>query len=180
MTQAFKPNDALEAKVTLALSSGFDVVGSELTEFYDNAYSCQQLGATLWDADADPMAGPVSRESFLLCFQAIHLLFTRPGTFEFYLGVFRAIWGEDVDVEFVVPAPGKLEIDIEALAVSEDLFMARSIVDNAYVYDEVVDDNGDNIVFQVPTGIQTQQEVDALMKELYPAGLWVETTLTIS
>ena len=58
-------------------------------------------------------------------------------------------------------------------------FLSRSIVDNAYVYDEVVDHSGDFIAFQGVLGIKTQPELDALMIELHPDGIFVEAELEI-
>lgn len=179
MSQAFKETDTVEAKVTATIAPMLTLIGNGLTNFHEQVYEAQGIGEMLYDSGRDPMARAVSRQTYLQSYAAIHQLFTRPGTAEFYLSVFRAIWGDDVEVEFTVPAPGKLEINIEALEASQELFMARRIVDSAYVYDEVIDEEGDNIVFQVPTGIRSQHEIDILMKELYPAGLWVETTLTI-
>ena len=178
--QAFKETDEIEKKVRDILLPLLTVTSNEKTEMYNGAYTAYPLGDVLYDLMRSPLARNMSKESFRTSFFAIHELFTRPGTFEFYMDVFRAVFGDDVDVEFTVPAPGKLLINVEALDIVNDLFMARSIVDNQYVQDEVIDEVGDNIVFQGTQGLKTQREVEALIYELYPAGLWVQTTLVIT
>jgi hypothetical protein len=175
----FKPTDAIEQKVYDAFYPLMAILEGDKDSFYAGAYEAYPLGDVLYDT-GHPLTGIVSRETFRASYPAIHELFTRSGPFEFYLTVFRAIWGNDVQVEFIVPSPGVLQINIEALAIQQDFFMARRIVDNAYVYDEVIDDDGDNIVFQTPSGIKTQDEVNKFMRELHPDGLYVETTLELT
>src|SRR5690606_13222941 len=100
-----------------------------------------------------PLVGVITRETFRSSFFAIHQLFTRPGTFEFYLDVFRAVWGDDVEVEFSIPQSGVLQINIEALDVQLSIAAARRIVNNSYVYDEIIlqggDYDGNNLAFQI-------------------------------
>lgn len=178
--QAFKQNDVVEKKVTDAFLTFPNLREANLNEFYEGAYDCFLLGDVLFALKRDPMAGVVTQETFRSSFFAIHQLFTRPGTFEFYLEVFRAVWGNDVAVQFVVPEPGKLLINVEALTIQLEDWLVRRIEDGVYVYEELIDEEGDNIVFQGTQGIKTQSEAEALVNELYPAGLWVETTLIIA
>lgn len=151
----------------------------DLQEFYDNAFYSWLLGGILWDEKRSPLATVINRDAFVQAFGAIHNALNNPGTFEYYLEIFRVIWGNDVEVDFEVPAPGKLLINIEAQSVALYNFVARNIVDNVYVFDEVVTDEGDNIVFQTEIGVKTQSEVDALMRELKPTHIWTEATLSL-
>jgi len=175
----FKPNDPIEQKFSLIPSPLTSLISSESTIFFDNAFICFLLGDVLFNLRRDPLVAVVNQEVYRSSFPAIHELFTRPGTFEFYMDVFRAVWGDDVDVEFVIPSPGVLEININALGIRLDGFSARRIEDNAYVYEEVVDHEGDTILFQGTQGLRTQREAEGLVNELHPAGVIVETTLTI-
>lgn len=177
--QLFKQNDDRDQKVKAAVEPIFSEIDSSRDDFYDGAWTASPLGDVLYQLSRDPTAGVVTQDTFRQAFPAIHEIFSRPGTFEFYLEVFRAIWGQDVEVEFEVPDPGELLINIEALTAQQDDWIARSIVDNKYVFDEIVDHEGDNIAFQTRQGIKTQKEVDALILEIYPAGVWVQTTLVI-
>ena len=177
--QAFKDNDLIEPKVRDAILPFLNLRDSELDEFFLGAYECYVLGDVMY-LTGHPMSGVIPQDVFRMSFPSIHQLFTRPGTFEFYLDVFRAVWGEDVAITFTVPAPGKLEIDIAALTVTPYTALFREIVDNAYVFTEWVDHVGDNIIFQGSQGIKTQAEAEALVNEFRPAGIWAVTTLTIT
>lgn len=181
MLQAFKQNDAKEKKVTDAFLSLLDLISVETDKFYTGAYEAAPLGDVLFELDRSPMSGVVDKDTFRKSFFALHNIFTRPGTLEFYMDVFRAVWGADVDVTFTIPAAGKLEIEIDALSAQLDDFIARTIVDNEYIYDEVIEtDTGDNIAFQGTQGLRTQDQAEKLIFELYPAGIYTTITLTIS
>jgi hypothetical protein len=82
-------------------------------------------------------------------------------------------------VDFTVPAPGKLNIDIEAAGVELADFISRYIEDNTYLFDEVIDDEGDNIVFQSVKGFQSQYELEQMLFEMVPAGIFTTISLTI-
>jgi hypothetical protein len=75
--------------------------------------------------------------------------------------------------------PGKLNIDITASGVQISDFISREIVNNEYVFDEVIDDEGDNIVFQGVKGFETQYELEQMLFEMVPAGIYTEITLTL-
>ncbi len=175
--QQFKETDTVEARVTQCFVPTLDTLGDSLDDFFVGAWEAYPLGEVLYDTARSPMAGPVTRQVFRTSFFAIHDLFTRPGTFEFYMDVFKAIWGDDVVVDFVVPDPGELEINIEALQVEDYEALARRVEDNVYVFDEIVDEDGDNLIFRDTKGIKTQPEIDQLMTEIAPAGIFCTTTL---
>jgi hypothetical protein len=178
--QPFKQNDLIEQKVKDAFISILTLLGGDRDTFYEGSYTSYALGDLIYDLGASPLVGPITQDIFRTSFFIIHDFFTRPGTFEFYLQVFRAVWGDDVDVEFLVPAPGKLLINIHALSVSVDDLLARRIDNNVYFYDEVLDHEDNIISVQGKKGIKTQSEADALIRELHPAGLWVVLTLDIT
>ncbi len=177
--QAFKGNDTLEARVTAALIDMLEVVDGVRDQFFDNAYTAQPLGDVL-AATGEPIASAIPLEVFRASFPEIHQLYTRPGTFEFYLELFRKIWGESVTVEFTVSAPGKLKIEIDALSIQLNLALARVIEENVYVNYEIVDEDGDNLIFQGTQGLQTLRQAQSIINELCPAGIWREVVLSIS
>lgn len=178
--QAFKENDTKEVRVRDVALPTLELLGSVRDEMYAGAYECFKLGDVFINLNCAPLANAIPAEAFRKSFFAIFEYFTRPGTFEFYMTVFKAIFGDDVAVEFIVPEEGHLQINIEALTVQLDFALARRIVSNAYVYDEIMTGAGDNLMFQGTTGLKTQSEIDALMAELVPAGVFSETTLTLS
>lgn len=178
--QAFKENDQKESRVASCFNSVLDLTSFNRTEFFDGAYSSHGLGRVLFNLNASPMASVVDLNNFLEAYPAFHELFTRPGTFEFYIQVIRSVWGEQVGIEFIIPSPGILQINIDALDVVTANFSSRSIENNVYVYDNIVDHVGDSIVFQTSQGIKTQTEAERMMRELHPQGVFVETNLIIT
>jgi len=142
--QPFNANDAHEARFR-ALAPALEPTSAALDAFYAGAYTAEPLGVVLHRLNRSPLTRILTEETFRKSFASIHEFFTRPGTFEFYLSLFRTISGEDVDVTFTVPAPGQLEIDIEILSALQEGFLAREIVDNEYVNSEVVTTEIENV-----------------------------------
>lgn len=177
--KAFKETDLVEKKVRDIALPLLNILSGDRTQFFNEGYVAYPLGDVLFDLRRDPLAGVITKEVYRISFPAIHDLFTRSGTFEFYMDVFRSIWGENVEVVFTIPSPGVLQINVEALDSQTELFMARRVENDVYFFDEVMDHEGDNLVFQGTQGIKTQGEIDALINELHPAGVYVETTLVI-
>lgn len=177
--QRFKENDEEEKRYIEALLPIFDEIGDGLDSFYNGAFEAYDLGDILYELDRDPMSGVITQEIFRASFPAIHELFTQPGPFEFYLTVFRAIWGEDVEIVFTIPQPGVLLINAEVLDVETYDLIAREVVNNVYEYSELVDHDGDKILVRGMKGIKTQSEINALMNEITPDGIYVQTTLSL-
>lgn len=178
--QKFKPNDLTEQKVIDAVDPLLVSLGASRDQFYEEANLCAKLGEVLYDLMRDPMAGSMDRETYINSFPAIHQLFTRPATFDFYLDVFQAIWGDDVDVEFIIPSAGKLTINIGALGTDLQSLEARRIEDNAYVYETIQETASEqDILLQIPKGLKTQAETDALVREINAAGIIVDTNLVL-
>lgn len=178
MPQYFK-GDETEIKYYL---SG-ETLGSDLSlqkdEFFDDAFECFILGEVLWDNEFSPLVNAIPREIFREAFASIFDSFVAAGSFEGYLNIFRKIFGADVDVTFTVPAPGKLEIQIEAAQVELTNFITRYILNNQYNFDNIVDEVGDQIVFQTIKGFETQAELETMLFELVPVGVYTTVTLTI-
>lgn len=147
--------------------------------FFDGAYETYPLGDLLYDERRAPLANAIPRDIFRESFYTLFEQFQEAGSAESYLYVFRKIFGDEVEVEFVVPAPGKLTINIQALGFEISDFVARYIQDNAYVYDNIVDFDGNQIVFQTIKGFQSQAELEAMLFEMVPAGIFTEIHLTV-
>ena len=178
MPQFFK-GDAEERRY---YNSGQPIMSDLSTQkdlFFDDAYACFILGELLYDTNRAPLANAIRRDIFRESFSTIFDAFLLAGSFEAYLTVFRKIFGDDVDVEFTVPAPGKLQIDIVAAGFELSDFLARRIEANTYVYDEVIDDEGDNIAFQSVKGFTSQYELEQMLFEMVPDGIYTEITLAV-
>ncbi len=178
--QRFKENDATElAVINLALPT-LEVLGVDRDTFLAEAFATWLLGDVLYDENRDPLVDVITREVYRSSYPAIHDLFTRPGTFEFYLDLFRKIYTNDVDVEFEIPSPGVLNIEVSALTIDESYLTAREIVDDAYVYSHLVtSDFNDPIMAVGVRGIKTQNEMDSLMNEISAYGVFTSVNLII-
>lgn len=153
-------------------------LGVDHDTFFDEAFASYLLGDVLWNLDRDPLVGVVTKEVFRSSFPAIHELFTRPGTFEFYLSVFRKIFSADVDIEFEIPGPGQLVINVSAITYENFGILTREIVDDVYVYSNLVtSDLNEPIVGQGVVGIKTQAEMEGLISEISAYGVYTEINL---
>ncbi len=178
--QNFK-GDAEELKYIASGNPLMDMVSLAKDEFFDGAYSCGPLGDLLHDINRSPLANAIALDIFRGSFNTIYEAFRSSGTFESYLTVFRDIFGDDVGVTFTVPAPGKLQIDIVAQDLVEDLFVERHIAFESYLYDHVIwyDGSGSgDILFQSVKGFKTQYELEQMLFELVPDGIFTQITLT--
>jgi hypothetical protein len=187
MSQRFKATDALEEKFFQAGKGVFDS-GSQLrTNFFNEAYEVELLGKLIFDDRRSPLANAIDELVFREVFNELFTSFQSAGTFEAYLSVFRKVFGDDVSVTFTIhdpedeesPAPGMLGIDIVAAGFQVSDFVARYIENNAYVFDEVVDDEGDNIAFLTVKGLSSQYELEQMLTEMVPAGIVPTITLQI-
>lgn len=178
MAQFFK-GDATERKYYESGRTIAEVLSGQKTEFFNEAYGCFVLGELLYDNDFSPLANAIPREIFRESFATIFEAFLQAGSFESYLIVFRNIFGADVDVTFTVPAPGKLNIDIVATGLAIYGMTIREIADNAYEFFTLVDDEGDRIVLQAVKGFESQYELEQMLFEMVPSGIYTEINLTV-
>lgn len=176
--QYFKGDD-FEVKMTEVGIPISDVISAAKDDFFDDAFGCFVLGELLYDTNRAPLANAIPRNIFRETFESVFDSFVEAGTFESYLSVFRKVFGDDVEVTFTVPAPGKLQIEIVAAGFELSNFVANRIVDNEYVFDNVVDDDGNQIVFETVKGFQTQYELEQMLFEMVPDGIYTEITLTV-
>lgn len=177
--QFFKPTDETEKKFYQIVKTVFDILALERSTFFSNAYICDKLGEIIWDSKRAPLTNAMKREIFSTSFEGIVDAFISAGTFESYLTVFRKIFGEDVEVTFTVPAPGKLNIDIVASGVEISDFIAREIIEDEYQYFDVVTQDDEEIVFQTVKSFTSQYELEQMLYEMVPGGIYTEITLDL-
>jgi hypothetical protein len=177
--QYFK-GDETELKMVAIPETFLGLAEIDKDSFLADCYSVPQLGEIISVDNRSPLANAIILSIFRTSFNEIFQAFIQVGAFESYLTVFRKIFGETVDVTFTVPAAGKLEINIVSSGIELSNFITRYIEDNAYVFDTIVDDVGDNIVFQSIKGFQTQYELEKMLFEMVPAGVFTDINLTIA
>ena len=177
--QNYKPTDLKELKFENSAEPILSIISADLDLFSAGAFLTAPLGDLLVESSRAPLTKAISQTVFRSAFKEIFDAFVKVGTFEAYITVFKKIFGDDVDLTFVVPAPGKLQITIEAQSSSIYDALARYVSNNTWLYDEIVDENGDNIAFQVLKGFQTQYELEQMLFEMVPGGIFTQISLTI-
>lgn len=175
----FFKGDTTEKKVYDAGKSAFDFTSIQLDAFFEDAYKTQVLGDLIYTDGRTPLAKAIKQSIFRQIFTSLFESFIVAGSLESYLSVFKAIFGNDVEVEFTVPAPGKLNIDIVSTGIELADLLSRYIENNAYLFDEIVNEDGDNIALQVLKGFDTQYEVEQMLFEMVPGGIFTNITLTV-
>lgn len=176
--QYFK-GDEDELKMAAAGNDLMTQASDAKTEFFNDAYGCFVLGELLYDTGRAPLANAIPRDIFRETFESVFDSFVEAGTFESYMNVFRKVFGDDVGVVFTVPAPGKLLIDITSAGFVISEFLARQVEDNSYVFYNMIDDEDDFIVFQTVKGFTSQYELEQMLFEMVPDGIYTEITLTL-
>lgn len=179
MAQMFK-GDATELKFYNSGASILGLLSDQKTVFFDECFDSYVLGELIWDNELTPLANAIPRDVFRETFSTIWDSFVLAGSFESYISVFKKIFGDDADIVFTVPAAGKLNIDITANAEALFDFISRDVVDGAYEFSEIIDDEDDNIVFQAVPGLESEYEVEQMLFEMVPAGIFTQITLTLS
>jgi len=177
--QAFK-GGAEEEKFYLIIKAASDVLNESKDDFWEGAYTTAALGDMIYESNRAPLTNAIRKEIFRLAFSEIfNQSFVQVGTFEAYITVFKKIFGDDVVIEFVVPAAGKLNINIEAEGVELNNFVAREIVDNSYEYNKVTTQAGEYLLFQSIKGFTSQYELERMLFEMVPAGIFTTINLTL-
>ena len=117
--EAFKDTDTLEAKVRQVFLPKLEELGVAHDDFYNGAFESYPLGDVLWETKVDPIAEAIIKDIYRTVYAAIHAMADTPATFEYWIAIFTAVWGETGAVRFVVPAPGKLEINIDGFLMKD-------------------------------------------------------------
>lgn len=179
MDPQFFKGDEFEKKFYYSANPAIQALEIGKDDFFDGAYECYKLGEVLYDSNRAPLSNAIARAIFRESFATIFDSFVEAGSFESYLTVFRNIFGDDVDVTFTVPAPGKLQIDIVAAGLATYNFVTRRIAGDNYERDTMIDRDGDTILLRSIKGFETQYELEQMLFEMVPAGIYTEISLTI-
>lgn len=171
MTQVFK-GDSTELKMISVASPIFDQTDQSLDEFYVGGYDSADFLLMLYDDNRMPFSQRVPRDSFVDFIREALKRFRFTGNFESYIFVLKSIFGPSTEVFFTVPAPGKIEIEINATSDVEFEFIGREFVDGAYETFNMVDYDGSFLTFRGIPGIDSQYELDLLFSELIPCGIY--------
>lgn len=175
--QKFK-GDALENKFIAAGVPTLDALLLQKDLFFAGAYESGPLGDLIYLNDRAPLSKAIKQDIFRLAFSEIFEAFIEAGSFESYLTVFRKIFGDSVSCLFTVPAPGKLTITLIAAELEFSALIMRTIESNAYIFDNLVDYEGNRIGVQTVKGFESQYELEQMLFELVPGGIFTTISLT--
>lgn len=170
MVQNFK-GDILEQKMRAAAEPVLDLTNLALDDFYVNGFDSTPFLLKLYDDKRMPFSNRIPRAAFVDFVRQALRNFPVTGTFETYIFVLKSIFGPDTGIYFDIPDPGKLEIDIEAIANTEFDFIGREFVDGEYEFFDMVDYDGSILTFRGVPGISNEYELNLLFSEIIPAGI---------
>lgn len=174
--QYFK-GDADELKFDLAGKRAFDASGVALDQFYADGYTASPFLLMLYDEGRMPFVDRVPRDTFVEFIKEALERFQFTGTFEAYIFIMEAIFGAGSGVLFEVPAAGKLNIAVNAAASLEFGWQIAEFVSGELVVSDMVDHIGNSIVFGGVAGIDSEYELQLLLSEIIPGGIYAQVTL---
>lgn len=177
-TQKFK-GDAIELKMESVAIPVFDLTDSALDQFYQNGFESTPFLLMLYDEKRIPFSERVGRDAFVVFIIETFKNFPFIGTFDTYLFIIRAIFGDLSTIVFDVPVPGKLSIEVNATSSLEFDFIAVEPdgVGGFNIY-EVTDSTGLTLGFRGIAGIDTEYELELLFSEIMPAGITPDIALS--
>lgn len=174
--QSYK-GDETELKYQGAAKPFFDNISGALDEFYEKGSTTDDFLLMLYDDGRMPYAQRIKREAFVGFIKGALDNFPFIGSFDSYIFILREVFGADSDFIFDIPAPGKLEISVNAASDLVYDFIAREIIDGGYSFFNVSDMDGNDIVFKGLSGIETEAELKLLFAEIMPAGIFPTISL---
>ena len=170
MVQSFINGDAEENKFFNVFNRVVSSTMSDIEEYYNQAYGSKELGNTLYELQKVPVYKILEKSLFLKAYSKILEGETYIGTIEGYLTILRAIFGDNAIIKLTIVNPLHLKFDITAEVQQFYLW-----VDNNN--NELVDENGDNIVFEEILAVLSNRQFLELLKQTTNAGTFVEFTL---
>jgi hypothetical protein len=176
ITQKFKGDDT-ELKMEAAAESAFDLCDVSLDKFYQEGYDASPFLLMLYDEGRMPFSDRVPRDSFVEFIREALERFPFTGTFESYIFILQAIFGPGSGVLFNVPAAGKLEILVNASSSLEFDLVAREVIEGVITEFTMVDYLGNTLTARGLSGIDSEFELQMLLAELIPAGIFPDITL---
>lgn len=176
--QTFK-GDATELKMIESGTPPFDACSASLDQFFEGCYNDATFLLKLYDEGRMPFADRVPRDSFVAFINQAIPKFPRTGTFEAYIFIINAIFGDGSGVEFTLPPgeEGTVQILVNASNAISWNWQSRERVGASLESFDMVTDDGDTLQFHGIAGIDTEDELRQLLLEIIPAGINAEITL---
>lgn len=174
--QTFK-NDIAEQKMHASGAPAFDLVSRALDEFYQGGETCDAFLLMLYDSGRMPFSQRIKREVFVSFIKKALANFPQIGSFESYLFILREVFGVESDIFFEVPAPGKLNLFVNAVSDITFDALGRELNDGVYSFFDIGTQGAETIVFRGLSGIETEHDLSLLFSEIMPAGIFPDIAL---
>lgn len=164
--------DETELKYKNAGSPAYESISDALDEMMLGASTTDDFILMLYDDGRYPYSQRIKRDAFVNFIRGALNNFPFIGSFDTYIFILREIFGPDTDLIFTVPGPGELEISVNASSDIVSEFIGREVSGGGYVFFNLSDDDGNDIVFKTLAGIETEAELNLLFAEIMPAGIF--------
>lgn len=179
MTPQYFKGDAKEIKFDTVGKGPIDLTGLALDQFYDEAFDCAEFLLMLYDEGRVPFSDRVPRDAFvsflIQCIANANFI----GTYESYIFLVNGIFGEGSSIFFGTPVAGKITMIISSSSTANFTFVARELIDGGYEYFDMVTGDGETLEFVGFPGIESEAELQQLLAEFIPAGIYADITLVI-
>lgn len=170
--------DANELKMQAVTNPVFDLQAVAQDDFMANGYQSTPFLLMLYDEGRAPFSDRILRDTFVSFVKEALANFPFTGTAECYLSILRSIFGESTEVRFEIPAAGKLSIDVIAV---DNLFFGFQCAEldedtGELVLFDMVDELDNNLDFRIVPGIESASELELLLSEIIPMGIFSDVT----
>jgi len=164
-------DDTETVKNNAAFLPLYNYLNTESAKLYDNAYNCQALGDVIRNLSLMPLAKAIPRDAFVMGFSEIIASMNLTGTYEQYIAVLKALFGDSTDIEFTEPAPGHLQIDIGKATVELSEWVDQD-------GNNIITNFGDTLVFASLIDTIDSRALQQVLYSIGPNGIFVEFTIS--
>jgi hypothetical protein len=177
ITQKFK-GDPIELQMEAVAKPAFVLCSASLSDFAATGYLASPFLLMLYDSGRMPFSDRVPRDAFVTFFKEALGRFPFTGTFESYLFILKAVFGEGSGILFAVPAPGQISITVSAEKTFTFDFIATEFDGTDFVDTALIDQDGKTLAFSGALGIDSAYKLSQFLSELIPAGIFPSLALT--
>lgn len=172
MVQSFV-NDEEERKFNAVFNNVVENTFNDLSLFFNYAYKSVELGNAIYETQKMPIYKILEKSLFKKAYSQILDGQKIAGSFEGYLKILKAIFGETAEINFTVLGKAKLKIDI--VAESQELYVMKTrSLSNPYL---IKTKDNFHLAFNELLAKITNRQLLNLLKSTTKAGFYVEFTI---
>lgn len=172
--QYFKGDDQ-ELKFYESAAPLMDATSADLSRFSEGAYTAADFLLMLYDEGRFPFSDRVPREAFVAfilgCISNSNFI----GTYESYIFLVQSIFGAQSLISFDETDPGVLNMTV---STSSSLAFDFVVLDGSTIY-SLVTAEGETLSLFGIAGIENEAELNALLAEFVPAGIYPNIELVL-